>query len=88
MAFAAVALTAEPRAYSAGPIKKQILTWSAASADVSGSITATGLSSVSAVIIDGGLILNAAPTFATNVVTLAFNDPAATVYGTCIVFGK
>ena len=88
MAFAATALTAEPRAYSVGPIKKQIFTWSAASADVSGTITATGLSSVIAVVLDGGLILNAAPTFATNVVTLAFNDPAATVYGTAVVYGK
>ena len=88
MAFAAVALTAEPRAYSIGPLKKQILTWSAASGDTSGTITAPGLSSVVSVIMDGGLILNAAPTFATNVVTLSFNDPAATVYGTCIVYGK
>ncbi len=88
MAFAAVASTAEPRSFSVGPLKKQIMTWSAASADTSGTVTATGLSSVSHIIIDGGLVLTAAPTISGNVVTLAFNDPAATVYGTLVVFGK
>lgn len=88
MAFAAVASTAEPRSFSIGPIKVQIFTWSAASADVAGTITATGLSSVNHVIIDGKMAHTAAPTFSGNVVTLAFADPAATVYGTAIVFGK
>lgn len=88
MAFAAVDSTSEPRSYSVGPQKIQILTWSAISGDTSGTVTCDRLSSVQHIIMDGGLILNAAPTFATNVVTLAFNDPAASVYGTLIVFGK
>lgn len=87
MAFAATASTAEPRSFSLGPLKCQIFTFSAASADVAGTITATGLSSISNVIVSG-LTQTAAPTFSGNVVTLAFADPAATVYGTAIVFGK
>ena len=88
MAFAAVVSTSEPRAVSIGTVKQQILTWSAASADVAGTATATSLSSISHVLLDGGLILTAAPTFSGNVITLAFADPAATVYGTMIVYGK
>lgn len=86
MAFAAVVSTKEPRAQSIGPKKIQILTWSAASADVSGTVTATNLSRAEHIIIDG-LKLTSAPTFSGNVVTLAFADPAATVYGTCIIIG-
>lgn len=88
MAFAATVLSTEPRAFSIGPVKVQVLTYSAASADTSGTATATSLTSISHVLLDGGLILSAAPTFSSNVVTLAFNDPAATVYGTMLVYGK
>ena len=88
MAFAAVNSTSEPRAYSTGPLKKQILTWSCISGDTSGTVTATSLSSVQHIILDGGLILTAAPTFSGNAVTLAFNDPAVSVFGTCVVYGK
>lgn len=87
MAFAATALAAEPRSLSIGPLKMQILTWSAASADVSGTVTANQLLRAESIVIDG-LALNAAPTFSGNVVTLGFVDPAATVYGTCIVYGR
>ncbi len=88
MAFAATDSTAEPRAFSLGPVNMQIFTWSAASGDTSGTITADRLHSVSHVIIDGGLVMSAAPTYSSNAVTLAFNDPLATVYGTILVFGK
>lgn len=88
MAFAATASTKEPRSFSIGPLKVQVFTWSAASADVSGTITATGLNEAMHVIIDGKMDHTAAPTFSGNVVTLAFADPAATVYGTAIVFGR
>lgn len=87
MAFAATKLTAEPRSLSIGPKKIQIFTYSAASADVAGTITADALINAESVIIDG-LKLSAAPTFSGNVVTLAFADPAATVYGTAIVVGR
>lgn len=88
MAFAAVASTKEPRSFSIGPLKIQILTWSAASGDTSGTITASALKEAMHVIVDGKLAHTAAPTYATNVVTLAFADPAATVYGTAIVIGR
>jgi fluoride ion exporter CrcB/FEX len=88
MAFAATLSTKEPRSFSIGPLKVQIYTYAVASADTSGTITCVGLSSVKHVIIDGPCgIATTAPTFATNVVTLAFVDPAATRYGTAIVFG-
>jgi len=88
MAFAAVASTSEPRGFSVGPQKVQLLTWSCISGDTSGSVTADKLYSVSHILMDGGLIFNAAPTFSGNVVTLAFNDPAASVYGSIMVVGK
>ncbi len=88
MAFAATDSTKEGRKYSTGPLNAQIFTWTAASADVSGTITCDRLYSAQHILIDGGLTLSAAPTFSGNVVTLAFVDPAATVFGTCIVYGK
>lgn len=89
MAFAAVASTKEPRSFSIGPLKIQIFTWTAVSGDTSGTITATSLQEAYHVIIDGlGKGMSAAPTFATNVVTLAFADPVASVFGTAIVIGR
>lgn len=88
MAFAASNLTAEPRAMSVGPYKIQLVTWSVASGDTSGTITCDSLYRVDQVYLSGGLTLTAAPTYATNVVTLAFVDPAATRYGTALIFGK
>ncbi len=88
MAFAAVASTKEPRSFSIGPLKIQLFTWSAASADTTGTITATALQEALHVVVDGKCLHSAAPTFSGNVVTLAFADPAATVYGTAVVIGK
>ncbi len=88
MAFAATESTLEPRAFSIGPQKVQILTWTAISGDTAATITSKRLSSVSHILIDGGLVLSAAPTFSGAVVTLAFNDPAASVFGTMILVGK
>ena len=88
MAFAATASTKEPRSFSIGPVKVQILTYSVASGDTSGTVTADKLTSVDAIFMDGGLVLTAAPTFATNVATLAFVNPAATRYGTIMVVGR
>jgi hypothetical protein len=88
MAFAAANLTAEPRSFSAGPCKLQLLTWSVASGDTSGTITCDSLSRVDQVYLSGGLTLTAAPTYSGNAITLAFVDPVATRYGTALVFGK
>lgn len=88
MAFAAANSSAEPRSFSLGPLKVQILTYSVASGDTSGTVTADALSSISHILLDGGLILSAAPTFSANVATLAFVNPAATRYGTVMVYGR
>jgi hypothetical protein len=88
MAFAASNLTAEPRAMSAGPYKIQLLTWTVASGDTAGTITCDSLYRVDQVYLSGGLTLTSAPTYSGNVVTLAFVNPAATRYGTALVFGK
>lgn len=86
MAFAAANAT-ESRSFSVGPLKIQIMTFSAASADTSGTATFSALQSVEYVIV-AGVTQTAAPTFSGNVATLAFVDPAATVYGQIIGFGK
>ncbi len=88
MAFAAVDNTSEPRPFSQGPVNMQLMTWSAISGDTSGTITADRLHTVSHIIIDGGLVMNAAITYSGNVATLAFNDPVASVFGDIMVFGK
>ena len=88
MAFAASNSTKYPQAFSIGPLKVQIMTYSAASADVSGTITADSMSTLMHVYVDGKIQHTAAPTFSGNVATLAFADPAATVYGTIICIGK
>lgn len=88
MAFAAINSTIEPRAFSIGPLKIQIMKFTAVSGDTSGTITADGMQDrITNVVLDGGLKLTAAPTFAANVATLAFADPAANAFGTIIVFG-
>ncbi len=88
MAFAAVALTAEPRSYSTGPWKEQLFIYTAASGDVAGTITATALSEVIHVIVDGGLTYTAAPTFSGNAITLAFADPVGNRFGSIRVMGR
>lgn len=89
MAFAATNSTSEPRSFSIGPLKVQVLTYTAADNDVAGTITADALKEVSHVIVDGGLVLTAAPTYATNVATLAFADPGTGgLFGTIICFGR
>lgn len=87
MALSASSPSGEGRAYSVGPQKIQMKTFTAASADVSGTVTFEGLSRIDFVIVSG-LVQSAAPTFSGNVATLAFVDPAATVHGQIIAFGK
>jgi hypothetical protein len=88
MAFSAVDSTSEPRSWSEGPLKYQVLTYSAISGDTSGTITADRLTSIAHIFMDGGLTFSSAPSFSGNVATIAFNDPAASVYGTILVAGK
>ena len=91
MAFAATDLTTEPRAFAVGPIKFQLMTYTAVSGDTSGTITADKLSDrINHIIIDGGLTLTAAPTYtngAPPTATLAFANPGANAYGNILVVG-
>jgi hypothetical protein len=74
---------------SIGPLKVQFMTYSVASGDTSGTITASGLKEVFHVIVDGAAgVATAAPTVSGNVATLAFVNPAATRYGTIICIGR
>jgi hypothetical protein len=87
MALAQSNSTLEPRSFSIGPIKQQIINISVANGDVSGTVTADALSSVGQVIVTG-LDLTAAPTYSGNVITLAFADPLATRHCQLIALGK
>ena len=87
MAFTSANLTAEPRSFSVGPVKVQIKTVAAASADTSGTIVFDNLNQVDAVHITG-VVLSAQPTITGNSCVLAFNDPAATVAGIAIAYGR
>jgi hypothetical protein len=89
MAFAATAISTNGlnRSQSLGPNKMQILNWTAASGDESGTITASSLSQVFQVILSGDLTLTAAPTYSGNVVTLAFANPGADRFGQVICIG-
>lgn len=86
MALSSANLTAEPRAFSIGPKKIQIKTFTVASGDTSGTVTFDGLARLDAAIVTG-LVQTAQPTVATNVATLAFADPVATVMGQIIGIG-
>lgn len=88
MAFAASNLSAEPRSFSGGPVKYQLMTWSVGSGDTSGTLTADSLSRIDMVYLSGGLTLTALPTYSGNVATIAFVNPAATRYGTALVVGR
>lgn len=87
MAFAAVNNSTEARSFSVGPLKIQLMKYTAASADVSGTVTADALSQIDHIIVDG-LQQTTAVSISGNVATLAFQDPAATVSGSIIVFGR
>lgn len=88
MAFTATDSTNEPRAFSIGAKKVQILTWSAVSGDTTGTVTSDSLDKIDHIVIDGNLAMSAAPTFSANVATLAFADPVASVFGTLILIGS
>ena len=86
MAITVANVTAEPRSFSVGPLKQQILDFSAASGATGGTATADALSEVKWCIV-AGVVQTAAPTMSGNVITIAFTDPAATVYGQIIAMG-
>lgn len=87
MALVATNPTNESRAYSVGPQKIQQVNFSIISGDVSGTITCDRLNSIDFVQVHG-VGLTSAPTFAGNVITLAFADPAASRFGMIVAYGK
>lgn len=88
MAFVATASTQEPRSHSVGPVKHAYLTYTAVSGDTSGTITVACMKEVFHVLLDGGLVYTAAPTYSSNVATIAFTNPAANRFGTILVIGR
>ncbi len=80
MAITTTAPTNNANGFSYGDgVKAQFLDWSALSGATSGTVTANRLSLIRAILVLGGeLNHTAAPTFATNVATLAFVVPAET----------
>lgn len=87
MALSSSSLSAEPRSFSIGPVKVQLITITAANGDTSGTVTADRLSSVIMAVVTG-LVQTAQPTYSGNVITLAFADPLATVHGQVIAIGR
>lgn len=75
------------RSFSIGPVKMQKLKFSAASGATGGTATFSGLSSIDHVEVEG-VVLTSASTVSGNVATIAFVDPAATVYGTITAYGR
>jgi hypothetical protein len=69
----------EPRSFSKGPVKFQIVNMIAATGATSGTCTASRLKEIYHIIVPGLKSHTAAPTYATNVATLAFTVPAETV---------
>ena len=88
MAFAAVNNSAEARSFSTGPLKIQLMKYTAASGDTSGTVTADSLKEISHIIVDGKIQQTTAVSFSANVATLTFADPLATISGSIICFGK
>lgn len=87
MALSASNLAAEPRSFSIGPLKVQIINFSIANLDTSGTVTCDALKEVVHAQVSG-ITQTAAPTYSSNVITLAFADPGATRYGQIIAFGR
>lgn len=88
MAFSAVDSTSNTRSFSIGPLKMQILKWTAVSGDATGVITVDKLSRVDHIIIDGGLQLTGVPAYSGNQATLTFTAVGiATTGGTIIALG-
>ena len=72
--------------HSIGPVAVEYWDCSAASGDTSGTITSNLHSIVHVEMM--GVVQSALPSVSGSTITLAFTDPAATVYGHCRVYGK
>lgn len=70
--------SAEPQSFSQGPIKFQVVQYSFASGDTSGTLTADNLYKLFHLVADGYLNHTAAPTYSSNAATLAVSVPTST----------
>lgn len=86
MAFAATKVNALDKAWSIGPVKVEVQTFTAASGDTSGTITANHLNQVDLAIVTG--LLDVAQTISGDTVTLSFDDPGADAEGQILLIGK
>ncbi len=79
MAITATTAANYAPSWSSGQVKYQLMDWSALSAATSGTVTANNLGRLYHILVLGGKLTHtAAPTYATNVATLAFTVPAET----------
>lgn len=84
-----VDLAAEPRSFSLGPRKMQLVRVNVVSGDTGATVTADNMASVDECLVCGGPVtLTAQPTMSGNVATLAFTDPAASRFLQCILIGR
>lgn len=75
-------------AFAWGAVKVQLMDMPIVSGNTSATATADRLSQVDYAILIGDVTQTAVPTYATNVATFTFTDPAATVKAQVILFGK
>lgn len=80
------AVTAYPKTFSIGPLKIQLFNVAFISGDTTCTLTADTMSTVYWSFLTG-VTQTAAPTYATNVATFTFTNPAASVFGQGIAFG-
>ncbi len=77
------------RSMSIGFEKMEIQTVAIVSGDTGATITAKALGRVDCCLVTGGPItLTAQPTYSTNVATLAFTDPVASIFVQVVLLGK
>lgn len=84
---AAVASANIPRTYSIGPYKIQTFDINHISGDTTCVVTGDRMDTVLHAILASSVVQTSAPTYSTNSVTFTFTNPAATVYGQCIIIG-
>ncbi len=78
MALTTTDSSANPRAFSVGPLKIQIVKLTALSGDTTGTITADTMYRLQHIIAPSAMVFTAAKTYSGNVATLAFTVPAET----------
>lgn len=84
----ALTVTAPSRAYSIGPVKQALFTYTTAGGETSGSFTAPFFDTITAVLVDGGLQQTAPYTVSGQTITLTLTAvPTGGTVGTIMVHG-